>query len=546
MDRQPIGKVSATESSPTTSDSFVFWLKDDQIVAPFDIVAAANMSDSTTYGQITDLAFASDSPSHIGNYVSSDFGRTDDVANTPRLGATYVTAEVLTNSGDVYMPLHEGRAVYVADEDGVRKALGLDRIRQEDRIPAGFLTLSNGVSVEVSFDRRFLIGPEGAHLNVSGISGLAAKTSYIMFVLRALQQRCDDTAVVVLNVKGQDLLHLHESNPELDAAGAADWQRCGLEPGPFTGVTYFYPFTARPDWGYANTACSAETRRDLLASGYAHNYVYTFEEDKGKLDLLFSNVDDPNLTIDSIIDEIETGSQFRDITTWDDLLEAIQKRSQKGQPPGNQAIPAVSWRKFYRLLKLHMSERGGLYEGTRSQAPEKHQVSLSRSVGEIRSGEMYVVDIANLEEQEQCLVFGDIIKTVYGMKLGETDRDHVPERVIVFVDELNKYAPSTMKSSPIIRELLEITERGRSLGVVLFSAQQFKSAVHDRVKGNCGTHAFGRTNVTEVSRPDYRSIPKSSANMMTRLPQGSLVLQHPPYPRLLKVSFPKPCYRQPK
>jgi len=546
VSKRVIGKVSATESSPTTSDSFVFWLKDDEIVAPFDIVAAGNMSETTTYGQITDLAFASDSPSHIGNYVSSDFGRTEDVANTPRLGTTYVTAEVLTNTGDVYMPLREGRAVSVADEEGVRKALGLERIRKEDRIPAGFLSLSSGISVEVSFDRRFLIGPESAHLNVSGISGLAAKTSYIMFVLRALQQRCENTAVVVLNVKGQDLLHLHQPNPDLSASDKADWQRCGLESGPFDRVTYFYPFTDRADWRYANTACNPDTRQELLSDGRAHNYVYTFEEDKGKLDLLFSNVDDPNLTIDSIIDEIETGPQFSNIATWDDLLEAIRQRMQKGQASENQAIQTVSWRKFYRLLKLHMSERGGLYQGTRSQAPDKHQVSLSKSVADIRSGDMYVVDIANLEEQEQCLVFGDIIKTVYEMKLGETDREDVPERVIIFVDELNKYAPSTMKSSPIIRELLEITERGRSLGVVLFSAQQFKSAVHDRVKGNCGTHAFGRTNVTEVNKPDYRSIPKSSSNMMTRLPQGSLVLQHPPYPRLLKVSFPKPCYLQPK
>lgn len=546
MNERIIGKVSATESSPTTSDSFVFWIKDDEIVAPFDIVAAGNMSDSVTYGQITDLAYASDSPSHIGNYVSSDFGRTDEVANTPRLGTTYVTAEVLTNSNDVYMPLREGKAVYVADEDGVRQALGLEQIKEGDRVPAGFLTLSNGVSVEVSFDRRFLIGPESAHLNVSGISGLAAKTSYIMFVLRALQQRCNNAAVVILNVKGQDLLHLHEANPDLTSREKADWERCGLDSGPFDNVTYFYPFTSRPESRYANTACSVDTRDGLLSAGRASNYVYTFEDDKGKLDLLFSNVDDPNLTIDSIIDEIETGSEFSSITTWDDLLDAVRKRMQKGQTSANQAIQAVSWRKFYRLLKLHMGERGGLYQGTRSQAPEKRQVSLSSSVAEISAGDVFVVDIANLEEQEQCLVFGDIIKTVYEMKLGETDRDDVPERVIVFVDELNKYAPSTMKSSPIIRDLLEITERGRSLGVVLFSAQQFKSAVHDRVKGNCGTHAFGRTNVTEVTKPDYRSIPKSSSNMMTRLPQGSLVIQHPPYPRLLKVSFPKPCYFQPK
>lgn len=424
------------------------------------------------------------------------------------------------------------------------QALGLENIKEENRIPAGFLTLSNKVSVEIFYDRRFLIGPEGAHLNVSGISGLASKTSYIMFLLRAIQERCNDTAVIILNVKGQDLLHLHKPNVDLSSADKEDWERCRLEPEPFDQVKYFYPYQDRRDNLYSATACDKDTRAALYDSGNAFNFAYTFEEDKGKIDLLFSNVEDPNFTIDSILDEIETGSEFQDVTTWDQLLGKVRSKTMKGS--ATHSIPVQSWRRFYRLLKLHMSAKGGLYQSALSEHPDKNQVRLEERVGQVKAGDLFVVDIAPLEEQEQCLVFGDVIKTVYGLKLGESDREDTPARIIVFVDELNKYAPSTMKSSPIIRELLEITERGRSLGVVLFSAQQFKSAVHDRVKGNCGTHAYGRTNVTEVSKSDYKSIPKSYSSMMTRLPQGSLVIQHPPYPRLLKVSFPRPCYYQPK
>ena len=39
------------------------------------------------------------------------------------------------------------------------------------------------VRLTVNMDSKYLIGPEGAHLNISGISGLAAKTSYAMFLL---------------------------------------------------------------------------------------------------------------------------------------------------------------------------------------------------------------------------------------------------------------------------------------------------------------------------------------------------------------------------
>ena len=71
----------------------------------------------------------------------------------------------------------------------------------------------------------------------------------------------------------------------------------------------------------------------------------------------------------------------------------------------------------------------------------------------------------------------------------------MPDKIIVFVDELNKYASTdTPKNSPILRQLLEITERGRSLGLILFSVEQFRSAIHDRVKGNCATSAYGRSN----------------------------------------------------
>ncbi|NBK26545.1 MAG: hypothetical protein EOM68_31605, partial [Spirochaetia bacterium] len=60
------------------------------------------------------------------------------------------------------------------------------------------------------------------------------------------------------------------------------------------------------------------------------------------------------------------------------------------------------------------------------------------------------------------------------------------------------------KSSPILRQILDVTERGRSLGVILFAAEQFRSSIHDRVKGNCSTHAYGRTNSIETSKADYK------------------------------------------
>ncbi len=147
----------------------------------------------------------------------------------------------------------------------------------------------------------------------------------------------------------------------------------------------------------------------------------------------------------------------------------------------------------------------------------------------------------------QCLVVGDIVSTVRNIKLGEDDQvdPSVLGRVIVFADELNKYAPKSDTSGrSLTTVLLEVTERGRSLGVILFGAEQFRSAVHDRILGNCSTNAFGRTSPVEMAKcPDYRYFPDSHKASITRLEQGSLLLQHAVFKtHLIKVLFPFPCY----
>ena len=122
-----------------------------------------------------------------------------------------------------------------------------------------------------------------------------------------------------------------------------------------------------------------------------------------------------------------------------------------------------------------------------------------------------------------------------------------PSRIIIFIDELNKYASKdSPKNSPILHQILDVAERGRSLGVVLFAAEQFRSAIHDRVTGNCSTHAYGRTNTIEVTKSDYKSVPPVYKTMMTRLKQGEYIVQNPIFRSMLHIKFPKPIYKQVK
>lgn len=547
-----IGKVSATQQCPSSSDEFTFWLGDDQVVSPFDLVAAENAKASTSVGVIQDIHHVTESPSHIANYVASDFGRIELEPTTNRLGTVYVSAEVMNNDGEVYMPLPNGTAVRFASEKEIRKALGIDIIPPERRIPAGYLQQSNGTVVPVAFDSGFLIGPEGAHLNVSGISGLATKTSYIMFLLQAVMQSpaSQKTASIIFNVKGKDLLAIDKPSSlvETDAGKwetvRSEWDKCGLQAKPFENVQYFFPYTNREEKGFADTWCDTDVVRRLCSEGKAANYIYTYLHDKEKLDLLFGNIDDPNMTIESIQNEINSTPLFNQLQDWGDLKTKIHDRCQSGQ--GNAGnITVQSWRRFERLISTMISgNTGGIFQDSISANSDKQHVHLSDKVEQIKGGETFVIDIAALPEQQKCLVFGDVIRTVYKMKTEGSNS--CPERIIIFVDELNKYAPSNIGGSPIINSLIEITERGRSLGIVLFSAEQFRSAIHARVKGNCATNVYGRTNGVEIATADYRHLSKSFNGMMTRLSKGQLIIQHPIFRSLLKISFPKPAYHQPE
>ena len=550
--RKLIGRVSATEKYPSSGDDFQVWLSDDTILSPFDIVRVENKTDdSVTYGVVQDILHITDGTGHLSNYVSSDFGNVDTIPMTRRLSLSYAKVSVIHNTKENFMPVFEGAPVYTTDNNDIETALGLDNIDERTAIPAGLMKTSSNDPVSIKYNGDFLIGPEGAHMNISGISGLATKTSYVMFLLKAIQYKYkDDVAIIVMNVKGDDLLHVHQPNEKITSSQRDEWDALGIPCEPFENVKYLYPYRRQKDKLYANTALSGEDLAEQYAAKQAANYVYTFEHDIDKVDMLFSNVDDPNYTIESILNQIDSGSEFKDVSSWNEFKEKLKEFCVKGSEKNRSSgILMQSWQRFKRLINNSIND--DVFVNSRSMASDQHQVYLSDEVLNINGGEMMVVDIAGLTEQLQCLVFGDIIRSVYSLKHGDYDQDDrsskmpVPKRIIIFVDELNKYAPSTSsKNSPLLANLLDITERGRSEGVVLFSAEQFRSAIHERIKGNCGTNVYGRTNAIEVSRPDYKFVPTVYANMMTRLKKGDLILHHPVFKTLLKIQFPFPSYNQ--
>lgn len=545
-----IGKVSATEKYPSTTDDFYFWTDKGEILSPFDIVKVKHLpnDETITYGVIEEINHITDAPSHFTNYISSDFGNTEDsIGNMSRLGMNYVKAKVVCNTGNVYSPVLDGKQVSLCTAEDIKIALGLNEVKNP--IVCGYLQMYKGneaLKIKVELNANFLIGPEGAHLNVSGISGLAAKTSYSMFLLNAIQQKfCTedggDVAFVFFNVKGRDLMAIDEPNTELkDKDKSIYTEELELQPVPFRNVTYYYPYDNQRPSNVLTNADPKDVKRQC-SNKKAYTYKFPCENYLDKLDLLLANEDDSTGTMESCVNYIiNRQGNFRNVDTWDTLKDVVSQYA-NGSATGikNEILPS-SWKKFLRIINKAVDLQGIFNDNVADYERDLSDVVRNELVG----GQVMVIDITLLDDNTQAFVFGCVARAIWEMKF-DTERNNVPKKVIIFVDELNKYASNdTPKSSPILHQLLDITERGRSLGIILFSVEQFRSAIHDRVKGNCATSAYGRTNAIEVSKSDYRYIPKVYQNMMTRLSAGEYIISNPALRSLVSIKFPFNTYKQ--
>ena len=132
----------------------------------------------------------------------------------------------------------------------VRRAVGderdaaLDMTEVEHKLPAG---LTRDGQQAVMLDLDFLDGTKGAHINISGISGVATKTSYATFLLYSLFNSgvlgaaAANTKALIFNVKGEDLLFLDCANNRLDEEQRAQYETLGLPPSPFRSLRILAP-----------------------------------------------------------------------------------------------------------------------------------------------------------------------------------------------------------------------------------------------------------------------------------------------------------------
>ncbi|HEX7095393.1 MAG TPA: ATP-binding protein, partial [Acidimicrobiales bacterium] len=393
-------------------------------------------------------------------------------------------------------------------------------------------------------------GTRGAHVNISGISGVATKTSYATFLLYSLftsgvlGPEAVNTKALVFNVKGEDLLFLDHPNALLEEAERDRYKLIGLPVGAFPNLGVFAP----PVPGDQNARPNVASRTRSVRSFY-----WTIAEfcREGLLPFLFADAEDDRQQYTIVVHNItaqladQRNVQPRDdgsvtidgrrVATFRELLEVIDAHLDPDDDAtfwGGRAIGTGTLNAFSR--RLHASTR--YVESLIRAHPSNARPGANRV--DFESHQVTVVDIHNLNDRAKRFVVGVVLRQAFERK----ERSGVARPLqFVVLDELNKYAPRD-GSSPIKEILLDIAERGRSLGIILVGAQQTASEVERRIVANSAIRVVGRLDAAEARRDEYGFLPPVQRVRATILKPGSMFVTQPELPVPLLTEFPFPAW----
>ncbi len=532
----PIGRVIGTDDS--TPLEFWVGIGPDGYLQLDDVVAVArplpNGDQVRIYGVVSQIRARHDGARFDNDvFLVGDGLLPAQVSESAQILATRFEPEI-------FVPPRPGAPVVKATGDDRNVALFFDGM--DKRLPAGLSR--DDEPIHLNFE--FLDGTRGAHINISGVSGVATKTSYALFLLhsiftsKVLAGAERNTKALIFNVKGEDLLWLDYDNQQLTPDQRERYEALGLPATAFRSVSFW-----APPKNERTTAPFVGSRTD----GYLRPFVWTLAEfcDRELLPFLFADAADErqqytttvaNVTArlkkDADTTTFSDGSiklHGRRITTFHDLVDAIEDLvmneeddSWRGKQIGMGTAQAFIRRLASATPHLKSVIRGNVGNADRYRIAQDAQVT--------------VVDIHQLNERAQRFVVGVMLRTAFKEKEDAGRKDPL---TFVVLDELNKYAPRE-GTSPIKEILLDIAERGRSLGIILIGAQQTASEVERRIVGNSAIRVVGRLDTAEATRSEYAWLPQAQRQRSTIVKPGTMLVNQPEIPVPLVVEFPFPAW----
>jgi uncharacterized protein len=452
-------------------------------------------------------------------------------------------AQVMTTrvEPEVFVPPRPGSEVRRACGKERDAALFFDQMAQKLPIGIG----RDGEPLYLNLE--FLDGTRGAHVNISGVSGVATKTTYATFLLYSLfssgvlAAEAVNTKALIFNVKGEDLLFLDHANARLAETDKAQYHTLGLAPGPFDSLAVYAP----PRKGDRNAGPDVATRTLGV-----HSFYWTLAEFCGEelLPFVFADVEDERSQYTMVVHNVtavlkrdgapsgDDGAWVIDgevLRTYHDLVELVVDRVTDDDTRAHWAGPATGLGTVNAFVRRLLSSQRHLATLIRADIPLRatHRISTADT-------KVTVVDLHNLPDRAKRFVVGSTVRRTFE----EKEASGLARPLLFLVlDELNKYAPRD-GTSPIKEILLDVAERGRSLGVILIGAQQTASEVERRVIANSAVRVVGRLDPAEATRPEYGFLPAMHRDRATIAKPGTMFVSQPEIPLPLAVKFPFPAW----
>jgi DNA helicase HerA-like ATPase len=510
------------------------WLQlDDVVVTRRDVPGRGEV---TTSGVVTQVQAR-----HEGASFESDVHLIAEGA----LPAEVVEAAEITVTRvepEIFVPPTPGAMVHRASGQERDVALYFDSM--ERKLPIGLGR--DGLPLYANFD--FVDGTKGAHVSISGISGVATKTSYALFLLHSiftskiLGPKAVNTKALIYCVKGEDLLYLDYRNTKLTPEAEAQYAELDLPAAPFNSVHVFAPPRPGDPAGTPNISGrsgGAVSSMFWTLQEFCQNELLPFcfadaEDDRAQYTLLIGQVAarlkrDAVPTGDAGAISLD-GTIVRD---WEGLVNHLDAEltddvNRQRWIPASTALGSIN--AFLRRLHSSVRPLGALIRGD-LDLRGRTQVTTSEA-------QVTVVDLHTLADRAQRFVVGTTLRRELASKEASGSADPL---TFIVLDELNKYAPRE-GSHPIKEILLDVAERGRSLGVILIGAQQTASEVERRIVSNCALRVAGRLDAAEAGRPEYGFLPGAHRQRAVLAKPGSMFVSQPDIPVPLSVEFPFPAW----
>ncbi|MFA7248461.1 MAG: ATP-binding protein [Dehalococcoidia bacterium] len=565
-----IGHTSSQEFR-VVLDPGAYLAVDDLVVVRTDVPGIGTLC---TYGVVVEseatyegAAYESDVHRIAGDYATGGGLQPAAKVRTAQVAVTRVDPEV-------WVAPDPGEEVFRARGIERDRALYADEMKRKMAVGRG----RDGEPVYVDLD--FFDGTKGGHMSIAGVSGVATKTTFAFFFVRLLAGHPElmgpsaaNTRVLVFNVKGEDLLWLDRPGTEFADDDAAAWRTLGVEPTAFALAT---PGTraAAPAPGVPTVAYWAPPRAhagDALmpdVSGRSNGiaaFHWTPREfiEEDLLQFVFTDANDARNQIPFVEERVR--AQLKRLAV--DVLGApgaVVLRDTNDREGGQHAVHARASERVIRTLRdladeigTHLEpEEGGepdfawsgrVQGGTVSAFMRRlHAAAQDTRLGRlVRDGDSHRIDrrvatvsvvaIQNLHDLAQRFVVGALLRETFREK--EESGQRLPLSIIV-LDELNKYAPREGQS-PLKEMLIDIAQRGRSLGVLMIGAQQSASRVAPDVLENASIRVTGRLDAAESERAEFGWMLPSTKARARLLKPGTMVLGQPAVPVPIVLNFPR-------